>query len=121
MGKITQVRFVFWALLFVLALLAAVFGDTSHLPFLNWPYMDKLMHLLYMGALATLLARSWSMWPVVLTGSLLSILIELLQYFVPGRSCSVDDAIWGIMGVWFAWGLYQTPWYRRLLEFRFLR
>lgn len=116
MFNLKEARFWIWVSLFFLALLAGVFGDTSHTKFLAWPYMDKLAHLLYMGALATLLSRRWKMWPVVITGTVLAVAIEILQNWTPPRSPDINDALWGIAGTWFAWGLYQTKWWRELLE-----
>lgn len=111
----------FWTLLAILAaaMLWAFFGKMPQIEFLGYNWMgigvDKMIHMLYMGALATLLSKRWSMWPVILMGSALAIGIEFLQpYF--HRSFDLTDAAWGIVGTWFAWGLYQTKWYRYLLE-----
>ena len=108
-----------WLVLLTLALMLGVLGDTSHAGFLAWSWLglgvDKIGHMLYMGALATLMARRWGMWTVVIFGSVLALVIECVQpYF--HRDFALEDAAWGIVGTWFAWGLYQIPAYKKALE-----
>lgn len=112
-------RFWFLLIILVVALLVAVFGDTSRVEFLSWSFygmgMDKVGHMLYMGALATIMARRWKMWPVVITGCVLAVAIEFIQpYF--HRDRDMTDVAWGMVGTWFAWGLSQTKWYTKMLE-----
>lgn len=108
-----------WLAVISTALLLGVFGDTSRAEFLCWSWMglgmDKVAHMLYMGALATLMARRWKMWTVVLTGCVVAVAIEFVQpYF--HRDRDMTDAAWGMVGTWFAWGLSQTRWYVKMLD-----
>ena len=116
MFNFKEARFWIWVAVFSLALLVGVLGDVSHFSLLGYPYVDKLAHFLYLGGLATLLSKRWSMWPVVITGTVLALGIEVLQHWTPTRTPDINDALWGVTGTWFAWGLYQTKWGRELLE-----
>ena len=110
----------FWIFLtlFFTILAEAVFGNVSRLRFLSYSIggvgVDKIAHFLYLGALATLLCRRWGMWPIILSCTALALAIEFLQPYTR-RTFDLNDATWGIVGAWFAWGLYQMKWYRRIL------
>jgi len=85
------------------------------------PYQDKIGHVLYLGLISTVVARRGNMWLAMATGILISVGIELMQYFIPWRSCDVVDAICGIGGSVVAVAMYQVKWYRDILEFRIVR
>lgn len=112
MFNFRELRFWIWVAVFFIALLTGMFANVSEAKFLSWPYMDKLAHFLYMGALATMLSRRWGMWPVIITGVLLSVGIEIGQHWTASRVPSVADALMGISGTLIAWGIYQIrPWH----------
>ena len=118
MGQRIESHFWIWVGVFLGTLLVGVLGNFSSIEFVHRPYVDKLAHLLYLGAFATLLSERLKMWQVILSGTLLALFIELIQAYTPGRSCDINDAMWGIVGVWFAWGLYQARWWRTILTFK---
>ncbi len=105
-----------WVGVLLVAIFAGTTGDISQFKPMQWPYMDKAAHAIYLGALATLLSQKWRGWPVLAGCALVAVLIEVVQYWIPGRSSNVDDALWGIGGAALAWGLYQIKGYRKLLQ-----
>lgn len=74
------------------------------------PY-DKFMHLMAFGYLAVAFAVAytpWATWPRT-TGIMLAygVLIEVVQAFIPTRSCSWLDIVADGIGILLAWiGLY---------------
>lgn len=74
-----------------------------------WDF-DKLIHLAEYGVLAALLLRATHSVPVsLLTATLYGVSDEVHQYFVPGRSASVYDALADLAGASLVCGL----WYGR--------
>ena len=79
-------------------------------------YLDKLAHALFMGLIATVLARRIRPWAAIGAGVVISTVIEFIQFFIPWRSCEVADAVCGSIGSVLAVGLYQWKAYRNWLE-----
>ena len=84
----------------------------------GWSFFDKLAHGLVFGLLGALLgfgfARGFS-WrtsrlfgAVLATGSVLAALDEFHQLFVPGRDCSLWDALADVIGVALGARLFLT-------------
>jgi VanZ family protein len=83
------------------------------------PHLDKVGHMLYLGLIATLLVRFVNPWIVVAVGTAISAGIEIVQYFLPWRTCGMDDAACGIAGTILAVVLYRkVRRYRNLIELR---
>jgi glycopeptide antibiotics resistance protein len=113
----------YWSLVivFVCTLAVAFFGNVPNAEFMRLHLfgieVDKIAHLLYLGALATLLAKRLNVWVVIILGVSIALAVEIIQ---PNfhRAYDLDDALWGVIGTAAAWGLYQIGWYRRLMEWR---
>ncbi|MBI5771663.1 MAG: VanZ family protein [Verrucomicrobia bacterium] len=87
------------------------------------PNIDKVVHFLIHGLLATLLCRMGTGWRAAawawLAASAYGASDEWHQYFVPGRSCSLADWIADTTGAALAVSLYRgVAFYRRALEAR---
>jgi len=107
-----------WPLILLLAVGMGVFTDLSGNPVLTMPNMDKIAHASYLALFTTLLARRWPVWATILAGIIVSVGIELGQMLTPSRSADINDALWGIVGSWIGWGLYQIKVYKKFLEYK---
>jgi VanZ family protein len=117
--------------LFWPALLAGAVFLASSRPRLATPvefsHMDKVVHALTFGLMATLLVRVFfrprhpvrSALVAIACASLFGITDEFHQSYTPGRTVDVGDWIADTGGAMLAVTLYTLwPWYRRVLEWR---
>jgi VanZ family protein len=109
----------FWPLVVTLTVLALTVVRMPSSQLGTIPHFDKAGHLLYLGLIATLFVRFLKPRTVIVIGTVISIGIEIVQFFLPWRECSAVDAICGIVGTILAVLLYRhvRP-YRNLIEFR---
>lgn len=125
-SKVRMRRAVYPILLLATLWIVSSVRATPQLPGGGFVGIDKMLHFLVYGLLATTLLRvrnypqGWK-W-VLLTVLIVSgagMLEEAIQSFNPFRSFEWDDFFADSLGAWVAVISYRTlPWYRKILEFR---
>lgn len=102
---------------FLLALLFLLWQALAPTPVVRAPINDKLLHFLAFFVLALLADCAWLKtrfgWRHFAGLALYGGTIEVLQYFVPGRSFSLLDLLADLAGVLVYWWLV-APWVQRL-------
>jgi VanZ family protein len=68
------------------------------------PYADKPLHALAFGLLTYVFSKLFSIRKSVLIVLLVSVFLELSQYFIPYRGVQLSDGISNIAGIIVAWG-----------------
>jgi VanZ family protein len=118
-----------WRLLWPVLLATTVFfasGQSKLATPVHFLHMDKLVHALTFGLMATLVVRVFfvprhpvrSAWGAIAAVSLYGLFDELRQSFTPGREVDVADWVADTGGAMLAVCLYTLlpPW-RRMLEY----
>lgn len=109
-----------WAWPALLALTLFIASGQSEVATPGWTNLDKLLHALVFGLLATLVARTQPprrYWIGIVAASAYGLLDELRQSTTPGRVVELGDWVADTAGAILAVGLY-AGWvgYRQLLE-----
>ncbi len=128
-GGSWRVRMLFPAALMATILLGSSGGAPSAPGFMLFPHVDKLVHFLVFGLVATAVYRAFPPWVrsrkrfigAILITMLFGIVDETRQGFNPERQMDLVDWIADFSGALVAVTVYTYwPFYRSLLEFRFV-